>query len=489
MLWTKIQQFAQTHPNEIAIIGDSSNYSWRQLEIKVNQLAQQLTPFKNQVVALYEDNSPTWIMIDLACRLSHVVLLPLPMFFSQQQLEHAIKQAGVSAIIYSKESDLVKSNEFSYDENSLDIAGLTLTRLTLPDAPLPENTSKITFTSGSTGQPKGVCLSNKQQINVADALLDAIDLGSTRHLSILPFSTLLENIGGIYAPLLSGGSVIALSQHTLGFNGSSGFDLKRLTATITDYQPQSMILLPELMQALLNAIKQGWQPPESLRFIALGGSKVSVSLLQQAHDLGLPVFEGYGLSECGSVVSLNTPNDRQLGSIGKVLKHVSVSIEHDEIVVSGNTFLGYIDDVDSWLQEKVFTGDLGFFDEQHFLHINGRKKNLIISSFGRNINPEWVESELLASGLLKYAVLFGDAKPYCIAVVQPQNNSADDNVIQATIDTINQGLPSYAQIIKWVRVSSAMTLDNNLVTSNGRPIRKNIYQQYQTSIENLYKGE
>ncbi|MDQ7073054.1 MAG: hypothetical protein Q9N32_05685 [Gammaproteobacteria bacterium] len=68
------------------------------------------------------------------------------------------------------------------------------------------------------------------------------------------------------------------------------------------------------------------------------------------------------------------------------------------------------------------------------------------------------------------------------------SNSADDDMIQANIDVVNQGLPSYARIMKWVRVSSDMTLDNELITSNGRPIRKNIYQQYQTSIEHLYKG-
>ena len=488
MLWIKIQQFAQTYPKEIALIGDNESYSWQQLEHKVNQAAQLLSPFKDQVVALYEDNSPAWIIIDLACRLSHVILLPLPMFFSQQQLQHAIKQAGVVAIIYGDKNVLDKSTELGFDEQSIPIEGLSLTKLSLNKVPLPKNTAKITFTSGSTGQPKGVCLSNEQQTNVAEALLEAINLGATRHLSILPFSTLLENIGGIYAPLLSGGSVIALSQQSLGFNGSSGFDLIKLTATITDYQPQSMILLPELMQALLAAIKQGWQLPKSLRFIALGGSKVSVSLLQQAHDLGLPVFEGYGLSECGSVVSLNTPADRLLGTIGKVLKHVSVAIENNEIVVSGNTFLGYIDDVASWQQEKVYTGDLGLFDEQNYLHINGRKKNLIISSFGRNINPEWVESELLASGLLQYAVLFGDAKPYCVAVVQPRNNEVNDALIQKIVDAVNQGLPRYAQVVRWLRVSTPMTCDNKLITSNGRPIRKNIYQQYQTSIEHLYKG-
>jgi len=247
-----------------------------------------------------------------------------------------------------------------------------------------------------------------------------------------------------------------------------------------------MILLPELMQALLGAIDQGWQPPPSLRFIAIGGSKVSASLLQRAHGCGLPVYEGYGLSECGSVVSLNSPQNSVIGTIGRVLDHVSVTIEDDEIVVSGNTYLGYIDDAENWLQSKVYTGDLGYFDEQHFLHINGRRKNLIISSFGRNINPEWVESELLASGLLQYAVLFGDAKPYCIALVQPRDENIDDSVVQNNIDEINQTLPRYAQVKAWARVPSAMTVDNGLITSNGRPVRDKIAQQYQTIIDDLY---
>jgi long-subunit acyl-CoA synthetase (AMP-forming) len=484
MVWRKIQAYAQSRPDEIAIIGETKRYSWLQLTQQVEQIASQLAPFRNKVVALYEDNSPAWIVIDLACRISDVILLPLPRFFSDQQISHAIKQAGASVVIYDDQRIIPIIDEFLIDDKGEDIAGLTSKTLTTPHSSLPENTAKITFTSGSTGQPKGVCLSNEQQIKVAEALLNAIEQGATKHLSILPFSTLLENIGGIYAPLLSGGSIIALPQHSLGFNGSSGFDLTKLTATIAEYQPQSMILLPELMQALLLAIKQGWQPPESLRFIALGGSKVSMSLLQQAQDVGLPVYEGYGLSECGSVVSLNTPKNTLAGSIGNVLEHISVIIEEGEIIVTGNTFLGYVNDKNSWLQTKVYTGDLGYFDDHNYLHINGRKKNLIISSFGRNINPEWIESELLASGLLRYAVLFGDAKPYCIAIVQKRDENTADDLIQSEIDRINQQLPNYAQVKKWAHV----TMDNGLITSNGRPVREKIYQTYQQIIEKLYRG-
>ncbi|MFW5426246.1 MAG: AMP-binding protein [Methylophagaceae bacterium] len=488
-LWGRIEVFSRNKPDAIALVGENKNNTWSQLENKVRTVSEQLSRYKNQVIALYEDNSPEWIIIDLACRLSKIVLLPLPSFFSDQQLRHAIEEAGVSAVLTKNNSRLMTllQTELTIRSDS-EIASLTLATFNQTSVRLPENTAKITFTSGSTGQPKGVCLSNTQQTNVAQALLNAIDLGETRHLSLLPFSTLLENIGGIYAPLLSGGAVIALPQETLGFNGSNGFDLTQLLSTISHYQPQSMIVLPELLTALVAAREQEWKAPESLNFIAVGGSKVSRPLLQNAHDLGLPVYEGYGLSECGSVVSLNTPKESKTGSIGKVLNHISVLIEDGEIVVTGNPFLGYVGDNDKH-DSKVYTGDLGFFDDQNYLHIKGRKKNLIISSFGRNINPEWVESELLADGSFKYAVLFGDAKPFCVALIQARNNEMTDADIQQIIEKVNQNLPSYAHIKAWFRPSVDLTFENGLITSNGRPVRNEIQQQHTLIIEELYKGE
>lgn len=490
LLWEKIKELAQSEPDKIALIGEATDYTWSQIESEVIKVSHQIRQYKNQVIALYEDNSPEWIIIDLACRLSKVILLPLPTFFSDQQLSHAVEQAGVSVVLTKNESRLtaILQDEVITNIRS-SVAGFTVITLNQTASRLPENTAKITFTSGSTGQPKGVCLSSNQQTDVAQALLNAIDLGEVRHLSLLPFSTLLENIGGIYAPLLSGGTVIALPQQTLGFNGSSGFDLAQLLSTISHYQPQSMIVLPELLTALVKAIQQGWQAPTTLTFIAVGGSKVSQALLDDAHDVGLPVFEGYGLSECGSVVSLNTPQESKIASAGKILEHVSVSIEAGEIVVSGSPFLGYIADEENWQKSKVYTGDIGFIDDQNYLHIKGRKKNLIISSFGRNINPEWIESELLAEGLFKHAVLFGDAKPFCIALLQTRDKALTDDDIQQEVDRVNQNLPSYAHVKAWCRAPVEMTFENGLITSNGRPVRNKIYQHYKLIIEELYKGE
>jgi len=487
ILWSKIQDFAKRQPDQIAVIGENKSYSWFDLCSEVLSISKQLIDTNHRVLAFYADNCPAWVIIDLACRVAGITLLPLPVFFSDQQLQHAIKEAGVSAILHQRDDRVAQLvSPDSGNSKSLESLNLILTEINQKPVPLPKDTAKITFTSGSTGQPKGVCLSNQQQLTVADALLNATAITTTKHLSVLPFSTLLENIGGIYAPLLSGGSIVALPQSNLGFNGSTGFELSTLLSTISRYEPNSMILLPELLMALVGAIQQGWQPPKSLQFIAVGGSKVSPSLLQQAQNLGLPVYEGYGLSECGSVVSMNTPNENKSSTIGKVLKRVTVDIEDNEIVVSGNTFLGYIDDPVGWYKQKVYTGDLGFFDDQGYLHINGRKKNVLISSYGRNINPEWIESELLANGLLQQCVVFGDAKPYCLALVWPRQSDTSNGQIQSFLDQVNQMLPDYAQIHSWSRLPEPLSIEKGLMTSNGRPVRDNIYQHYQTTIEQLY---
>ncbi|MDB2705096.1 AMP-binding protein [Pseudomonadota bacterium] len=487
VIWDKIEAATRTQADQPAVIGIDRTYSWSELQQATLELTQQLSPASGKVVALYADNCPEWVIIDLACQRAGVTLLPLPAFFSTLQLNYALQQAGATAIIY-RHKDRISQLVSLVDSDAQNLSPLDLlmSDLNQKTVLLPPETAKITFTSGSTGQPKGVCLSNAQQLNVAQSLLRATELVTPRHLCILPLSTLLENIGGLYAPLLSGGAIIALPQNELGFNGSTGFELAKLLATISRYKPDSMILLPELLLALVSAVKQGWQVPSTLKFIAVGGSKVSTSLLKQAQESGLPVYEGYGLSECGSVVSLNTPSDAQLGTIGRVLDHVTVSIEESEIIVSGNNFLGYIGEPDTWLKESVSTGDLGYFDEQGYLHITGRKKNLLISSFGRNINPEWIESELFSNGLLQQCVVFGDAKPYCIALIYPRNKTTTNEMIQSWIDSINKTLPNYARIEQWARIVNPLSYDNEQMTSNGRPVRRKILEDYATIIEQLY---
>ena len=132
------------------------------------------------------------------------------------------------------------------------------------------------------------------------------------------------------------------------------------------------------------------------------------------------------------------------------------------------------------------TGDLGNVDSDGFVTVAGRKKNILITSFGRNVSPEWVESELLASRVFQQVVVVGDARPACSALLLPWNMQTPDDQIQAAIDCANTALPDYAQIQHWLRMPEALSTDNGLLTDNGRPRRDQIQKHYVEQIEYMY---
>jgi len=313
-----------------------------------------------------------------------------------------------------------------------------------------------------------------------------VGLGRPRHLCVLPLATLLENVAGVYAPWQAGGEVLVPSLFELGFLGSSSLDVVRLVQAIDAYAPNSLILTPQLLTALVLTARSGWQPPDSLRFVAVGGARVPASLLDDAWQCGLPVFEGYGLSECASVVSLNTTTACRTGTCGHPLAHLDVRIEDGEITVRGNPMLGYLGDPDSWHPGVVRTGDIGRFDDDGYLLIEGRRSNLIISSYGRNISPEWVESELLSEPVIGDCVVFGEGHPYCVALVATRDPSAGPEAVQAAMDRVNQRLPDYARVRRWHRLEGRLAAHPDLYTANGRPRRDAIQTRFEAPLAALY---
>jgi long-chain acyl-CoA synthetase len=465
-------------------LASGMTYSQAQITAQISLWQELLLGYGAQRIALAANSSAQWALLDLACLDAEVLLVPLPTYLSESQLSHVMTQLEPDFYISDKEQ---QSAEFTLLEQVGDLL-LYRRELQSSGATIPATCQKITFTSGSTGQPKGVCLSAQSQLDVAQSLLQRINQAAPKHLCLLPLSTLLENIAGIYAPLLAGGEVLIAPDASRGFSGSQLTNPQALLALISSTAPKSLILVPELLQLLVMARSQGWQAPESLEFIAVGGAHVSAALLQQAARLGLPVYQGYGLSECASVVALSAADARQstateLELVGTPLAHRDIEIIDGEIVVK-QQFLGYLGDTAS-ASDKVFTGDLGELDAQGRLRILGRRKNLLISSLGRNISPEWPEALLTQSGLIRQAVLVGDAQPFCAALLYLANPQAAA-LVPAYLDKVNQELPDYAQIKAYHLLTQALSVADGTLTANGRPRRAEVVKKYQSQIHDLF---
>ncbi len=481
-----IDQLSQFPPERIALQTLDNAINYKELITQVNELTDWFILNNIKSVALFGENKPQWLIIDLACQQANLIFTPVPAFFSNHQIKHLLNSVKPSILfadhtfqqklLITKKalvSPIIEFKVFKLDYKT--------------QANIPEHTSKITFTSGSTGEPKGVCLSIQNQLNVAHALVNKIEIDAPVHLCLLSFATLLENIAGVYAPLLAGGTIWIMSDEERGFNGAELTNFNKLLNAISISKPQTLILVPELLQVLLLGISKGWQPPQALEFIAVGGSRVSEKLITKATLMGLPIYQGYGLSECGSVVSINSKNTHNNDGAGEVLEHLSTEIIDGELIVTGNSFLGYLELPDSWYQDRVATGDLVAIVNGN-LEIKGRKKSLIINSYGRNISPEWLESELISTGLFHQAVVFGDSKPFCIAILVPLSTELPRDKIKFAITEFNKSLPIYAQIHDYILLPQAMTFIDGLVTSNGRPRRSAIAQHYHQELSNLYSN-
>jgi long-subunit acyl-CoA synthetase (AMP-forming) len=441
--------------------------------------------------ALLADNGCAWALTDLALGNRALLHVPVPGYFTAGQMTHVLNDAGIDTVVTDQAATLSDLRLGFAPAGVSAQTGLALWRRPAPAAscPLPAGTVKITYTSGSTSEPKGVCLSAELIGSVARSLAGATaSLRLERHLCLLPLPTLLENVAGIYGGLLSGATCEIPSLAETGMS-YGGLQPGRLTAAIAAGEPHSLILVPELLRVLVHAAVMGWEPPASLRFIAVGGALVSPELLAEATRLGLPVFEGYGLSECGSVVCLNTPGSHRLGSVGRPLPHVRVRIDGSgQILVRNAGMLGHLGDPPSSPRDEIATGDLGSIDADGFVHVRGRLKDLIITSLGRNIAPEWVERELRKEPEIASAVVVGEAQPWLAALLTPASAGCTPARIDAAVARANRRLPDYARVRAWALPAQPFTVANGSLTANGRLRRAHILREQAPVIRQLYRA-
>lgn len=433
----------------------------------VEGAAQTLRARRVRVLATALDNGPAWAIADLAALRAGIVHVPLPGFFTEAQRAHVLQAAGVDAVLAPQ-----ALAGFAPQELALGADALVLNQRHVEPVSMPPRTAKITFTSGTTGAPKGVCLAAGALLDVAQGVAGALErIGIGRHLCSLPLPLLLENVAGLYAPLLEGAASVLLPSREVGLSGSSSFDPARLEAAVERFHADSVITLPQMLRSWA-----GWRLATGARssrvkFVAVGGATVGATLIDGARNAGLPAYEGYGLSECGSVQTLNVPRADVPGSVGRPLAHAQLRIAADgEIEVAGTPMLGYLGGP---AQEGKWwaTGDLGAIDTNGFVHVRGRKKNVLITAFGRNVSPEWVEAQLQAQPAIAHAVVFGEGAPALCAVLWPVHPATGAAALAEAVAAANTTLPDYARVLHWTRALQPFSVQSGMATANGRPQR------------------
>ena len=465
--------------------------SYRELLEEIERVQGRL---RGERFGLLLANHPAWAVLDLALLRGGKLCVPLPPFFSAVQLRHSIADAGLDTLV-TDQPQVVTELCGLQPERSVWVAGrgLAVFRLDPKVRPeLPSGVVKVTYTSGTTGNPKGVCLTWDAIQPVVDALRAAGEVDqSDVALTLLPLSTLLENIGSLYVPLQAGALAALPSPAETGLRGAAGLDSRRLLDCLGRYQPTGVILIPQLLQALVEAVEAGLPLPKSLRFAAVGGAPVARRLMVRAQAVGLPVYQGYGLSEAASVVALNRPGRNRPGSVGRPLPHLRLRIAGDgEVLVAGTLFSGYLGETGPDLGRGPLqdwaTGDLGYLDSDGYLYLTGRKRHVFITSFGRNVAPEWVECELQAQPAIAQSAVFGEARAFNVAVIVPRPGYTP-SAVERAVAAVNASLPDYARVHRYLLTGQPFSTDNGLLTGTGRVRRERVDQHYRQALEAFYQ--
>jgi len=242
---------------------------------------------------------------------------------------------------------------------------------------------------------------------------------------------------------------------------------------------------------------------DRLRFVVTGGASLGKETAEFFYAAGVLVLEGYGLTEAAPIVSVNRPGAYVFGSVGRPLDNVRLRLSDDgEILVKGpNVMMGYwgnaegggaILDDEGWLH----TGDIGFIDRDGFLTITSRKKDLFKDTSGRYIAPSKIENRLRQAPDIQYAVVFGDDRPFPVALIFTDRQFltvGDGTAVQERMTKIvaqtNRRLSKHERIRQFVVIDDALTTESGLLTPTFKPRRERIYTQFMDEIEGMFADD
>jgi len=424
-------------------------------------------------------------------------------------------------------------------------------------SPKKEDLATIIYTSGTTGPPKGAMLSHGNILSVCqsvDSVVPASDKDET--LCFLPLCHVFERMGGEF-PSISKGVTVNYAE-----------SLDTLARDIADSKPTILLAVPRVCEKIYGAIRQKvetspapikalfrWSlgigrkmtpyklshtdPPlllglqnaiakklvfsklrqavgGELRFMVAAGAPLSVEVAQFFHASDIFVVEGYGATETSGPVSFNTLNDCKIGTVGKVIPGDEIKFDDDgEILVKGgNVFMGYWKKEeatrDSFTDDGWFrTGDIGEFDDEGYLKITDRKKDLIITAGGKNIAPQNIENQMVNDPLFAQFVAYGDRRKYLTALLTldedellrwaKENGIAEksyeelikDETVQGEvrkrIDAVNAELARYETIKNFKILDHVFTEESGELTPTQKVKRKVVTQKYKDLLDSMYE--
>lgn len=438
---------------------------------RVAAIAEELQSLKPApaVVGILAGNRVEGVIGQLAVWLAGKLAVPLPPFFPVLQLQRIVKDAGIAHLLVAP-AELETVRQLGVP------ATVVGDRVADWKPPATDGAGQIVYTSGTTGHPKGVLLESDQALWSGRALATAIDASRDDvYLSVLPLATLLETISAIVIPILVGARVRLEPKFGESFGDIGGGDL---ALAIGQLRPTCMVLVPQLLANWVRRLDHDVVGvPDSLRFVAVGGAPLASTLAEKAWRRGIPVYEGYGLSECGSVVALNRPSERKPGTVGKPLPGLDVYILGDEVIVRGTSIM------DRYLHGKLAgvtwrTGDVGEIDADGFLKICGRRDNVIVTATGRNISPEWIEALIAADPRVQCALVTHTGSTQLDVLLVPSLRGrrwferANHHEIAELIASCCADVPYYAVPRRAGVVSAEQMVSLGLLDGSGRVLRR-----------------
>jgi long-chain acyl-CoA synthetase len=467
-------------------------------------------------VGVIAANSPEWIVADLALQLGGHTEIPVPLGFSYEQAQSMLQYADLMVVDAAGARALAqwRAHGLVLDKPILDIAALAArapagatvaelwARLLEQRRQHGDFIAKVIHTSGTTSHPKGVRIRASAleiQTGAMGALIGPVH--AARYLSLVPLSLLIEQLCAIHVPLSNRGTVVLLPASVSPFTGGATRAADYLPQ-IAKARPTYIMVPPAVVEAIARTHRElaagGTQREDRLQIlfgqptpplVTCGGAPISTEVLDELFDAGIPVYEGYGLSENTAVACWNGPQQFRRGTVGRPLPHIETQISaQGELLLRGPTlFAGYegtdptsvqVDD-EGWLH----SGDLATIDDG-YVALHGRCKNVIINAASRNLSPEWVEGVYREHAAVKDIVVFGDKLEQLVALVVSDEPSEDD-LRCALDDTATRRLPDYARVSEFVSLQPGDPLVLELFTVTGRPRRDLIWQLLVGSIDTL----